>query len=389
VIAGRRVSGDVRVLVALLVVATALRPQLVGIGPLLPRMTDDLGMPHWQAGLLGTIPVLCMGIFALPAGRTAARFGTVQAVGACVLVVASFGLARALVESAALLILLTIPVGIGMGLTGALLPVAAKERFRTRPALATGIYTTGIQVGAVAATVTAVPLATGASWHTALGVFSLAAAVGWLGWLALWPKAPRHERRTVRRDLRGAAARPEVWVVVAVFGLMSIVYYGLVAWLSGAYLERGWTETDAGALLGVLMVAQVPGGLLVAALADRGQRRRFFLGAAVTVAAGTAGLVAVPAAAWVWAAVVGTGIGALFPLVLTLPLDLADGPDGVAGVAGVVLGAGYSIAAVAPTALGALRDLTGSFSSALWSLVATAALLVVAAAIPVGRVARD
>jgi len=45
---------------------------LVGIGPLLPRITDDFGMTHWQAGV-GTIPVLCMGIFALPAGRIAAR----------------------------------------------------------------------------------------------------------------------------------------------------------------------------------------------------------------------------------------------------------------------------------------------------------------------------
>jgi cyanate permease len=50
----------------------------------------------------------------------------------------------------------------------------------------------------------------------------------------------------------------------------------------------------------------------------------------------------------------------------------------VAGVAGVVLGAGYTIAALAPTLLGALRDMTGSFSSALWSLVAAAVALSVA-----------
>ena len=46
-------------LVALFLAALALRPQLVGIGPLLPLVQDDLDVTHAVAGLLGTIPVLC------------------------------------------------------------------------------------------------------------------------------------------------------------------------------------------------------------------------------------------------------------------------------------------------------------------------------------------
>ena len=48
-------------LVALFLAALTLRPQLVGIGPLLPSVQDDLDVTHAVAGLLGTIPVLCMG----------------------------------------------------------------------------------------------------------------------------------------------------------------------------------------------------------------------------------------------------------------------------------------------------------------------------------------
>lgn len=372
-----RVSGgnrDAQVLVALLVAATALRPQLVGVGPLLPRISGDLGMPHWQAGLLGTIPVLCMGIFALPAGWVATRIGTRRAVGACVLGIGLFGLARAASDSALLLIVLTVPVGIGMGLTGALLPVAAKERFAARPALATGVYTTGIQIGATAATLAAVPLALGASWHVPLAVFSLAAVAGGIWWLLLGPETAPPMSAGGRRDLLGAARRPEVWGIVAVFALVSLIYYGFVAWLPDAYVERGWSEGSAAALLAVLVVAQVPGGLMVAALADRG-RRPFVLGSALVAAAGTAGLAGVPELAWVWSALVGLAIGGLFPLALTLPLDLEDRPAGVAAVVGVVLGVGYSIAAVAPTALGALRDVTGTFAGAMWSLVGVGVLL--------------
>jgi CP family cyanate transporter-like MFS transporter len=366
---------DLQVLLALVLAATALRPQLVGIGPLLPRISDDLAMPHWQAGLLGTIPVLCMGLFALPAGKVASWIGTKRAVGGCVLAIGVFGLARAASESALLLIALTIPVGVGMGLVGALIPVAAKERFSTRPALATGVYTTGIQIGATAATLVAVPLAVGATWNVALAVFSGAAIVGAIWWLLLGPEAAPPVTPDEGHTLRGAARRGEVWDIVAMFALMSLIYYGFVAWLPGAYVEHGWSEGDAAAVLAVLTAAQIPGGMIVATLADE-RRRGFVLGFALAALMGTAGLAAVPAAAWLWSALVGLAIGALFPLALTLPLDLEDHPAGVAAVIGVVLGAGYSVAALAPTLLGALRDVTGTFTGAMWSLVVVAVFLI-------------
>jgi MFS transporter, CP family, cyanate transporter len=365
---------DVHVLLALVLAATALRPQLVGVGPLLPRISDDLGMPHWQAGLLGTIPVLCMGLFALPAGKVASWIGTKRAVGACVLAIGVFGLARAASNSALALIALTIPVGIGMGLVGALVPVAAKERFSTRPALATGVYTTGIQIGATAATLAAVPLAVGASWDLPLAAFSAAAIAGAIWWLVLGPEAAPPVTPDERHSLRSAARRGEVWDIVAVFALISLIYYGFVAWLPDAYVEHGWSEASAAAVMAVLTAAQIPGGMIVAALADK-HRRAFMLGFALCGLIGTAGLAAVPPAAWLWSALVGLAIGALFPLVLTLPLDLEDHPAGVAAVIGVVLGVGYSVAALSPTVLGAVRDLSGTFAGALWSLVAVAVLV--------------
>src|SRR5262245_64076604 len=58
---------DVRpasILAGLFLVALTLRPQIVGIGPLLPEIQDDLDTTHAVVGLLATIPVLCMGLFA-------------------------------------------------------------------------------------------------------------------------------------------------------------------------------------------------------------------------------------------------------------------------------------------------------------------------------------
>jgi CP family cyanate transporter-like MFS transporter len=157
---------------------------------------------------------------------------------------------------------------------------------------------------------------------------------------------------------------------------MSVIYYGLVAWLPGVFVERGWDDASAGGLLVALSVAQVPAGLVVASLADGVSRRRLLLATAIVTAAGTLGLATLPDGAWVCAVLVGVGIGALFPLVLTMPLDLASEPAEAGAIAGVVLGAGYSVAASAPVGLGAVRDLTGSFAGALWTLVGAAVLLV-------------
>jgi CP family cyanate transporter-like MFS transporter len=63
----------------------------------------------------------------------------------------------------------------------------------------------------------------------------------------------------------------------------------------------------------------------------------------------------------------------MFPLVLTLPLDLAAGPREVAALVGLMLGAGYVFAATSPFVLGLVRDVSGSFTGALWALVASGA----------------
>ena len=48
----------------LLLTSLTLRPQVVGVGPLVPEIQQALGMSHAFTGLLVTIPVLCLGIFA-------------------------------------------------------------------------------------------------------------------------------------------------------------------------------------------------------------------------------------------------------------------------------------------------------------------------------------
>jgi CP family cyanate transporter-like MFS transporter len=70
----------------------------------------------------------------------------------------------------------------------------------------------------------------------------------------------------------------------------------------------------------------------------------------------------------------------IYPLVLTLPIDVSDDPGQVGSVAALMFLGGYFISAAGPVLLGAARDLTGDFEASLWLLVVFGVILVVACA---------
>ena len=364
------------ILAGLFFVALTLRPQIVGIGPLLPAIQDDLQTTHAVVGLLATIPVLCMGLFAPSAAFLSARVGTRAAVTWSVLLIGVFGLARAVAPSAALLVLFTWPIGVGMGLAGALVPVAVKEHFTVRPAGPTGVYTTGIQVGSALSAAVAVPLAAWyGGWRGSLAVFSLM-TVGLAGaWVVLTRHEPAYERRFERPPRLPWRSRV-AWLLVTLFALMASTYYGINAWLPDSYVERGWSTQAAGGLLAVLNLVAIPAALLVPWLSDRvGTRRAWLVAMATTFVVGMSGVVLVPTAAYAWVIALGIASGGMFALVLTLPLDLEDEPRRVGALVGMMLGLGYTVGAISPFLLGAVRDLTGSFTASLWLLAGFSGLL--------------
>jgi CP family cyanate transporter-like MFS transporter len=375
-------------LVALFLSAFVLRPQLVGIGPLLPAIEDDLSVSHTVAGLLATIPVLCMGLFALPARHLVARNGSRAAVALAVALVGVFGVARAVSPGIALAVLLTFPIGIGMGVAGAILPVVVKERFPDRPGFATGAYTGGITIGAAVSAAVAVPLSHAAGgWRTPLGVFGAVSILLALVWIVLTRGESRHVRAEAPRPLRLPFRSGVAWRLVGSFFFMSSVIYGLNAWLPDEYFDRGWSESSAGALLAILNAITIPVGFAVAWAADhRGTRQGWLTAAATLQLAAILGVIFAPGAGWAWAAVLGLAIGPLFPLTMTLPLDVTDDPAAVGAIAAMMLGVGYTCSAAAPFLRGVVRDAAGGFGPVLWCLAgAAAALAAVDASLRVGQ----
>ena len=365
------------VLPALFLVAVSLRPQLVGIGPLIPAIQLDLDVPYVWAGLLTTIPVLGMGLFAPLAPLVVRRVGSARGVGVAVVALAVTGGGRALMPTAAGVLVATVAVGVAVAIAGALLPVVVKERFADRALTVTGVYVAGIQTGAASAALLAVPMtAFPGGWRGSLFTMSLVALLAVLPWALAVGLRVEHDPPATPP---GAIAPRRVGRLAALFALQSIPFFGLITWLPTHLVESGWSPTRAGAALALLNVAGLVTSLTVPRIGDRVGSRRLYLHTGAGLGAiAVVGLLAAPAAGFAWAVVAGVGLSVLFTVTLTLPLDVAPDARSAAAASATVLGVGYTVAAGVPALLGALRDWTGGFDIALGlllvSLVAFAAV---------------
>lgn len=217
-------------LAAIFLAALNLRPALASISPLLGEIQGSLGLGRAVAGLLVTIPVLCMALFAPLATLLEARLGRERMVlGALALIGLSTGLR--FLDSAAALFGTALFVGVGIAMAQTLLPAVVKENFASRAALITGIYTVGVNLGATLAASTSIPL-TGAlegSWRAALALWGLPAVIAVAAWSApALRNGPRGSESGVRFPLRS----PRAWLVVGVFSVTALGYFSVLTWLA-------------------------------------------------------------------------------------------------------------------------------------------------------------
>lgn len=370
---------------ALVLTAANLRPAVTSLGAILPEVRAGTGTSAAVAGILTSLPPVCFGIAALLGARLGRRFGTAPTLLVAMLVTATTLGLRATSGSGAAIVAWSVGALLAMGLGNALLPVVVKRWFPGRVGDATGWYAVALAAGTAAAAGFTVPVADAAgSWRVGLAVWAVPALLAALPWWWLRDRrgvpdvgddgddggaviAPVYDHavgKQVRRQGRS-------WALAGYFGTQSLAAYVVMGWLPSIYRDAGVSPTTAGSLLAVLMLVGAPVSLLVPTLAGRRADQRplvLFLGAAA--ATGFTGLIVAPTALpWVWAVLIGIGMGA-FPLALTLIGLRATTPDGTAALSSLGQGVGYLIAASGPVLIGVLHDATGSWTPPLLVVLA-------------------
>jgi CP family cyanate transporter-like MFS transporter len=362
--------------VTIFLVALNLRAALGALPPLVRTIQDDLGLSGAVAGLLTTLPVLCMGLFAPVSQVLARRFGR-EATVAIALDLLLVGQGLRLAGSVLpVLFLSTLLVGVGIAFAGTLLPGIVKEHFPARAGAMTGFYLLAMMVGAASASALSVPLADALdSWQQSLAVWAVFAVVGLAVWL---PVVRRLHGSAVVAPAAGRTPLPyrsrTTWLLAGFLALQSISFYSQIAWIPPAYESHGWSARDAGLLLSLWAIAQLVTGVGGPALADRVRDRRPLLGICVLCnVLGLVGVVVAPEAAPVaWILLLAWGQGGGFALSLVKLVDYAPTPAASARLSALVFLVSYSTASLGPVLFGALHDITDTFTAPFVGLLALA-----------------
>ncbi|AZF62518.1 cyanate transporter [Pseudomonas sp. LBUM920] len=359
-------------MISVVLVALNLRPSMAAVGPLLSSIRGDVPLSFSSAALLTMLPVMAMGLamfFGMGLGK---RMGEHRSIVLSLLVIGLATLSRLFVDSASALIVSAIAAGVGIAMIQALMPALIKTRFSANVSLFMGLYVTAIMGGAALAASFAplVQVQTG-SWRIGLAIWAalaLLALVFWYAQRSAMPPLPQ----------AGAGAQESffgnrrAWLLAIFFGLGTAAYTCVLAWLAPYYVEQGWSEQQAGLLLGFLTAMEVVSGLITPAIANRREDKRGVVAVLlVLIICGFCGLILSPQyLSLLWPCLLGLGIGGLFPMSLILSLDHLDNPRRAGGLTAFVQGIGYLIAGLSPLIAGMIRDQLGSFEWAWWSLTA-------------------
>ncbi|CAM5184077.1 cyanate transporter [Alishewanella longhuensis] len=363
-------------LLAIVLVALNLRPALAAIGPLLKAIQGDISLSFSAASLLTTLPVLAMGLFSFVGFRLATPLGLERTVAAALVVLAMATALRFWAPNAGLLISTALLAGMAIAMIQTLLPAIIKARFAEKTPLIMGFYVTAIMSGAAIAAISTPLLASSLSWRMSLGSWVLLALFALLIWC--WQlKAPKAASQTIAPAPAFSFWRNKrSWQLAVFFALGTSCYVSVLAWLAPYAIEQGLTAKQAGLLLGFLTSCEVVAGLFFPWLAMRSRDKRQVIAIlCVLQLLGFSGLALLPdTALLLWVAMIGLGIGGIFPLAIIITMDHLDNPVQAGRLTAFVQGIGYIMAAFTPWIAGGLRDSLQSFTLA-WLLLAASSVL--------------
>ena len=354
-------------LLGLILVALNLRPALSSLSPLLSEVSNSLGLSAAKAGLLTTLPVLCLGLFAPLAPMLARRFGAERVVLGILLTLAGGILLRSSFGEAGLFAGSLI-AGASIGIIGVLLPGIVKRDFAKQAGTMTGVYTMALCLGAALAAGATVPISQhfGDSWSIGLGFWIVPALVAALFWLP--QVGQKHGAHQVAYRVKGLLRDPLAWQVTLYMGLQSSLAYIVFGWVPSILISRGLSATEAGLALSGSIIVQLLSALTAPWLATRGKDQRLAIVVVMVLTlGGLFGCLYAPIEGlWGWAILLGLGQGGTFSLALTLIVLRSRDSHVAANLSGMAQGVGYTLASLGPLAVGVLHDWTGGWGATGW-----------------------
>ena len=358
------------VLAAIFVTALIIRPPVAQMGPVLEVIQKSLGLDSSQSAILAAIPVLCFGFGAFASPALVRRFGINQTMVYLLSVLFVTIAVRPYVGFIGLLVGTTL-AGLAMAVANVLLPSVVRARFPNSVALLTSAYTTLLAVSASFAAAFSYPSALAFGWQFSLAIWALPTLLAVLLSFSLLggdQSVSSSENEDHAGDTSLVLRSPIAWAIISLFGIQSLGFYALLAWLPSLAIDSGMNPTDAGALLSLMTIIGVPIGLLLSS--NYGRFKSLSLVGTLVSLVTLSGMCLLLLELWVPAVIViGIGQASSFPLGLSLISTRAANQRLTTMLSSLSQGIGYLIAATGTFLFGWVATVTGNWHVSVWGLI--------------------
>lgn len=349
-----------------------MRVPILMAAPLAPGINADFELTQSAVGALTTLPVLMLGLGALPASMLIGRIGARNTVVLALLVTAIASGLRGLAPDIGLLLTFTGIMGLGIAAMQPAMPALVPRWCPGFIALASTVYLNGMMIGEFAGAGLTLPVIlplVGGDWRDALLLWSAPALLVALA--MFYPRLygkPR-PRASLVRSLPAAGDR-QMWLFGLMLGTTAATFFGVNAYMASVLAEKGMSEWLDVALF-VFNISQVIASALMLAAARRvfALPRLLFATAAV-ITLGLVGFMLLSGARSI-AGAVALGFASALQLIVVVTLPpLLRSPEEAGKLAAGMFALGYILAFLIPLGTGAIADLGGTTLGALWLIVA-------------------
>jgi len=376
------------VLTAVVLVALNLRAALSSLPAVVSDIQSATGWNDSTLGILTTIPVLCMGIIALAVPSLAMHFGYKRLVVIALSSLTIAMLLRAVEIMPELLFLSAFLAGLGIALSGGVIPGIVRQQLPMAIGKASSFWTSAMMASAALGGALTVPIALLLdSWSLALAFWGIPAIIALVFWLYAERNSPNHNRPHTLVKIRQLPWRnPLAWALAINMAINSVVFYSSIAWIAPSYVDRGWSQETAGWLFGAFTISQVFAALILAGLASRIKyRRTLFAISFITTALTLLAIAWAPELLpWLVLTIFGFSISGAFAMMLALLTEYSKDAPSAARLTAMVFFITYCIGALGPFLAGLMLDQFQSWSI-LFSILAAIAMLQLVTVPPLRR----
>lgn len=379
-------KNDRLMLITLVFLTINLRGTFCGVGSLVPLIREDLGLNNAVAGMITSLPLLIFVVISSQAAGISRRLGLGKTITISIIFLSvglilrsTFGVFGLFSGTA----LLSVGIGLGNVLTLSLI----KLRFPNRIGSVTGIYSLAMSGSAALSIGISVPVATqlGIGWQGALGMWltiTLASLILWLNRVRTEPKLNAQDTGTERNKAYDKIVYkiPAAWAYAVFYGMQILIFYGMTAWLPSMMQTKGYSLEAAAGFALLFQLVNLPITFIVPILCTRRKNQAglvIFFGALMFI--GFLMLIFTDTLIMDILALIIASLGLGAPLgfsnvFVSLRVAKAEQSAALLGMGQTI---GFLIAALAPTLIGLMYDLTGSWTLPLVLVIVCSAIWVI------------